>query len=73
MPHCKGSAKLHGRVDVVLLDLRLPDMDGLDVCKEMRARSAVPIIIVSPPNRQSGGRRFNSSRPDHPVGVVRVA
>ena len=43
-----GEAALaHGRVDVVLLDLRLPDMDGLDVCREMRARSAVPIIIVS--------------------------
>jgi DNA-binding response OmpR family regulator len=42
-----GAALEHGQVDVVLLDLRLPDMDGLDVCKEMRARSAVPIIIVS--------------------------
>ena len=43
-----GEAALeHDRVDVVLLDLRLPDMDGLDVCREMRARSAVPIIIVS--------------------------
>ena len=33
--------------DVVLLDLRLPDMDGLDVCRRMRERSAVPIIIVT--------------------------
>ena len=33
--------------DFVLLDLRLPDMDGLDVCRELRRRSAVPIIMVT--------------------------
>jgi two-component system response regulator RegX3 len=33
--------------DLVLLDLMLPDGSGLDVCRELRSRSAVPIIMVT--------------------------
>jgi DNA-binding response OmpR family regulator len=33
--------------DLVLLDLRLPDMSGFDVCRALRARSIVPIIIIT--------------------------
>lgn len=35
------------RPDVVVLDLGLPDMDGLEVLKELRSRSSVPILILS--------------------------
>ena len=34
-------------VDVVLLDLMLPGMNGFDVCRTLRARGGLPIIIVS--------------------------
>ncbi len=36
----------HG-VDAVLLDLVLPDMDGYEVCRRLRERSEVPILLLS--------------------------
>lgn len=35
------------RPDLVLLDLMLPGRDGLEVCKEIRSFSAVPILMVT--------------------------
>ena len=33
--------------DLILLDLRLPDMSGFEVCRALRVKSIVPIIIIT--------------------------
>src|SRR5882724_1232377 len=40
------------RASVILLDLGLPDMDGLDVLKRLREWSRVPVIILSVRDRE---------------------
>ena len=35
------------RFDLVILDLMLPKMDGIEVCRRMRSRSQVPIIMLT--------------------------
>jgi DNA-binding response OmpR family regulator len=34
-------------VDLVVLDIMLPKLDGLEVCKQLRSRSSVPIIMLT--------------------------
>jgi two-component system, OmpR family, response regulator len=37
----------HESVDLVVLDVMLPKLDGLEVCKRLRAQSSVPIIMLT--------------------------
>lgn len=39
--------------DLVILDLMMPDMDGWEICKEVRSFSQVPIIVLSALNDPS--------------------
>jgi two-component system, OmpR family, response regulator len=44
----RGLAEALGRrYDVVLLDLMLPEKHGLEVCRELRSRSDVPIVVLT--------------------------
>ena len=36
-----------GQFDLVVLDVMLPELDGFDVCKQLRAKSSVPIIMLT--------------------------
>jgi DNA-binding response OmpR family regulator len=49
---CVGTGKgalaaLSGNPDLVILDLMLPDVDGFEVCRQIRAKSNVPVLMLT--------------------------
>lgn len=63
--------------DIVLLDLGLPDMDGLELIKKIRRFSEVPIIVISARGReQDKAIALDSGANDYltkPFGVVELS
>src|SRR4051812_4411170 len=51
-----GTAALHrfreSEPDLVLLDVNMPEMNGFEVCKAIRERSSVPILILTARNQE---------------------
>lgn len=41
------AAQAHGAFDALILDLMLPDMDGLEVCRRIRAEADTPILMLT--------------------------
>ena len=51
------------RFDLVILDLMLPKLDGVEVCRQLRSRSQVPIIMLTAKGqRDRQGRRARGRR-----------
>ena len=49
---CVGSGKdalvrVAGNPDLVVLDLMLPDIDGFEVCRQIRAKSNIPVLMLT--------------------------
>ena len=55
--------------DLIILDIGMPEFDGLDVCREVRKSSDVPILFLSA--RDDALRRLEliEVRPDRAVGM----
>lgn len=62
--------------DVILLDLGLPDMDGMDVIKQLRTWTSVPVIVISArSNEHEKAKALDSGADDYitkPFGTVEL-
>lgn len=43
----EAKERLDENIDLIILDLNLPDGNGIDFCREIRAHSKVPIIMLT--------------------------
>ena len=46
------------RVDVALIDMRLPGAEGLELCREIRRRWRTPVVALSPPTATTDAVAF---------------
>ncbi|SMQ14312.1 DNA-binding response regulator, OmpR family, contains REC and winged-helix (wHTH) domain [Streptomyces sp. Ag82_O1-12] len=64
----------HRQTDLLLLDLGLPDMDGLDVLRKLRAVSALPVVVLTARgDERSVVRGLRLGADDYLVKPVRLA
>ncbi|MBI5288711.1 MAG: response regulator transcription factor, partial [Chloroflexi bacterium] len=65
------------RPDLVILDVRMPDMDGFAVCRALRRTSRVPIIMLTAVDDEaSAARAFDAGADDYvrkPFGAAELA
>ena len=62
-----------GRFDLILLDIRLPGMSGIEACRQIRARSDVPVVFVTAATSlQERLEGFDAGADDYVVKPVEI-
>lgn len=60
-------------MDAIVLDLMLPDMDGLDICRKIRSRSDTPLLMLCPRRCHRSRGRPGAGRRRLPGQAIRAA